>query len=279
MNDLQKVEFDILKCVVEILDNLHISYYLVCGSALGAAKYHGFIPWDDDIDIALKREDYELFINIAPDYLPKYYFLQNHHTEKMVPFIFSKVRDSRTTFIENSVSDLDINHGVYIDIFPLDEYPKSKISGCLLEIKKFILRHQIASVYAEQRQGLSEIYRRFNVLFGYNKKTNSCVKKLEKVLNKYNGNGGKVLCNHGSWQGKLEYADIKQYGNGCTTSFEGMSVKIPEKYDEYLTQKYGNWRADLPEKQRVGHHYARTVDLQRPYTYYINRSNNVKESK
>ena len=61
MNKLQEKEFQILKAVIEICDKLELKYYLVCGSALGAAKYHGFIPWDDDIDIGLFREDYERF--------------------------------------------------------------------------------------------------------------------------------------------------------------------------------------------------------------------------
>ena len=70
MNELQKVEFDLLCEAVRIFSDLKLTYYLVCGSALGAIKYGGFIPWDDDMDIALPRDDYEIFIKEARCRLP-----------------------------------------------------------------------------------------------------------------------------------------------------------------------------------------------------------------
>lgn len=126
MNELQKIEFDMLKEVVRVCSELKLTYYLVCGSALGAIKYRGFIPWDDDMDIALPRRDYEIFIKEAQALLPENLFLQNYHTEPSFPQIFSKLRNSETTYIEKSVSKLPVNHGVYIDIFPLDEYPSDR---------------------------------------------------------------------------------------------------------------------------------------------------------
>ena len=77
MTKLQQTEFDLLKTTVDICDKLGITYYLVCGSALGAVKYSGFIPWDDDVDIAMPRLDYKRFCKEAPELLPEYYFLQN----------------------------------------------------------------------------------------------------------------------------------------------------------------------------------------------------------
>ena len=71
MNELQKIEFDLLKIFVEICQKLNLNYYLVCGTALGAVKYNGFIPWDDDIDVALCREDYEIFCQKAQQLLEK----------------------------------------------------------------------------------------------------------------------------------------------------------------------------------------------------------------
>ena len=94
MNELQKIEFDMLKEVVRVCSELKLTYYLVCGSALGSIKYRGFIPWDDDMDIALPRRDYEIFIKEAQALLPENLFLQNYHTEPSFPQIFSKLRNS-----------------------------------------------------------------------------------------------------------------------------------------------------------------------------------------
>ena len=98
MNDLQKTEFDILKTVTEICDRYGITYFLVCGSALGAAKYGGFIPWDDDVDIGMYREDYEKFCEIAQEMLPSYYFLQTYRTDFGFPTIFAKILNLISVF-------------------------------------------------------------------------------------------------------------------------------------------------------------------------------------
>ena len=89
MTDLQQVEFKILQAVDAVCRQLHINYYLICGSALGAVKYSGFIPWDDDLDIGLLRPDYEIFVEKAQELLPNSYFLQNYRTDPAFPQIFS----------------------------------------------------------------------------------------------------------------------------------------------------------------------------------------------
>ena len=136
MHSLQQVELKMLQMVDDICRELHIKYYLVCGSALGAVKYSGFIPWDDDLDIGLLRPDYEIFVREAKRLLPDNYFLQNYRTDPAFPQVFSKIRDSRTTFIEKSAAGLAIHHGVYIDVFPLDGYPERRIAALRLEALK-----------------------------------------------------------------------------------------------------------------------------------------------
>ena len=88
MTDLQQVEFKILQAVDAVCRQLHINYYLICGSALGAVKYSGFIPWDDDLDIGMLRSDYEVFVEMAQELLPNSYFLQNYRTVQAFPQIF-----------------------------------------------------------------------------------------------------------------------------------------------------------------------------------------------
>ena len=120
MTDLQQTEFEILKEYIAVCERLKLRYYLVCGSCLGAVKYSGFIPWDDDIDVAMPREDYRVFCEKAPLLLPEHLFLQTNESDRNYPNIFAKLRDSRTTYIEKGMAELDIHHGVYIDVFPLD---------------------------------------------------------------------------------------------------------------------------------------------------------------
>ena len=273
MTELQTAEFNILKTVTDICDRFGLGYFLVCGSALGAVKYGGFIPWDDDVDIGMYREDYEKFCEIAQELLPDYYFLQTYRTDPRFPAIFAKVRDTRTTYIEKSISNLDINHGVYIDIFPLDGYPDGKRESALLEYKKKINVLKISCVYEfnPKQSFKSKCFFMAERLLGFHKRTAKIVEKYEKLISRYPIEDSDLICNHGNWQGRLEYAPKWHYGEGAWATFEGLKVRIPENYDAYLKQKYGDWRADLPEEQQVGHHYYEIMDLKRPYTHYIEK--------
>lgn len=85
MTPIQKKVFQMLQIFTQICDRLQLKYFLVCGSALGAVKYGGFVPWDDDVDVALFRNDYERFCKEAPALLPKQFFLQNFQSDPAFP--------------------------------------------------------------------------------------------------------------------------------------------------------------------------------------------------
>ena len=121
-------------------------------------------------------------------------------------------------------------------------------------------------VYCSKKTGRAALYQHLNRLFHYDRHVHENVERLERVLTCSNGQRSDILCNHGNWQGSLEYAPREQYGDGAWADFEGLRVRVPEKYDDYLTQKYGDWRADLPPEEQVGHHYAEIIDLCRPQT-------------
>ena len=271
MTDLQKVEFEILKTAINICDQLNLTYYLVCGSALGAVKYQGFIPWDDDVDIGLPREDYEVFIQKAQEMLPEYYFLQNYLTDKNFPLFMSKIRDSRTTFVEKLYKNIDMNHGVYIDVFPLDGYPKDSKDIVALEKQKKKSSRLKAVRYFYENDSImfagvrTSIYRTLFKVLGMYSDTSKAIGDFDKLARLYQIKNSDYICNHANWQNELEYAPKWHYGEGTWATFEGLRVRIPENYDAYLTQKYGNWRADLPEDQRNSGHYVYKLDLNVSY--------------
>ena len=94
MTPIQKKVLQILQSFMQICDQLQLKYFLVCGSALGAVKYGGFVPWDDDVDVALFRNDYERFCKEAPALLPEQLFLQNFQSDPAFPAIYGKLRNS-----------------------------------------------------------------------------------------------------------------------------------------------------------------------------------------
>lgn len=271
MNDLQKAEFELLKIFIEICEKCGLKYYMVCGSALGAVKYSGFIPWDDDIDVALPRYDYDKFCEVAAHYLPSNIFLQNFHTDPQFPHVFSKLRNSDTTFIEKDTSHLNINHGVYIDVFPLDGYPVEDSDARIFELKRKLLSWKQYCALKDKSKFKIRIRNSFFRVLGYHKRTHKTLAKLENLYKSFDLQSSKLWCNYGNWQGRLEYAPKEQYGDGVRTIFEGIEVVVPKSYDEYLTQKFNDWRADLPKDQQVGHHYYEVCNLNRSYKSYVKK--------
>lgn len=273
LSDLQKVELELLKQFILVCEELQLTYFLVCGSALGAVKYHGFIPWDDDVDVALFREDYEVFLREAPNLLPSSVFLQNTYTDPETPFVYSKLRNSNTTFIEKSCASLSINHGVYIDVFPLDGYPSGFFERVLLEIRKKYYSYLMYAVLDIPRQFYANLLNKLFRVWHRKHHISEAVQKYSEMISHYPVDTSDLICNHGNWQGRQEYAAKEQYACGIYGTFEGLCVRIPQQYDAYLTQKYGDWRADLPEAQKVGHHSYLFCDTNRSYITYEEKCN------
>lgn len=278
MTGLQKKEFDILREFIGICEKLELTYFLVCGSALGAVKYGGFIPWDDDIDVALPRKDYEIFLEKAQDMLPEWCFVQNYRTDSRFHLLGTKLRDSRTTLVENMCSGLNINHGVFIDVFPLD--------GCWKNEKEYKTILKQRHIFDGKRRvhlkfnRFSRVnffpirttsYYVLNRLFGLYDDTSRAIEYFDSLISSFPTENSDIWCNHANSASVREYAPSAQYGRGKIAVFEGLKVRIPEHYDEYLTQKYGDWRADLPEEEKKGHHYYEILDLDHPYTDYIEK--------
>ena len=268
MNQLQQTEFEILKAFDRVCTQLGLPYFLVCGSALGAVKYGGFIPWDDDIDVAMYREDYEVFLREAQPLLPEALFLQNYRTEAAFPQIYSKLRNSNTTYIEKSAAKLPIHHGVFIDIFPLDGYPEGTLSRCILEIKKRVYVSMLNSAYSVPHRAVGKIACGVWKALGVERNIPAVVRRFERMVTRYPAAGSQILCNHGNWQGKLDYFPAPCFGGGAWKTYEGLPVRVPEQYHTYLTQKYGDYVQDPPAQQQAGHHYYTVCDCDYPYTNY-----------
>lgn len=263
MNALQKIQFEMLGEFIKVCQKLELQYYMICGSALGSVKYKGFIPWDDDIDLALPRRDYDIFVKNAQELLPSYYFIQNYKTDKNYHLFCSKMRDSRTTYIERDQKNLNIHHGVFIDIIPLDTLPADKF----FKIKYRIFRiHQL--MYLQSSEKYKNMIKFIVKPFVNIRLVNSY---FERYLRIQWVTEEIEYCNfHNAKRGQL-YMEATKYGKGVLAKFEGIDVVVPEKYDEYLAAYYGDWRADLPDEQKVGHHYYEILDLEHPYTDYIEK--------
>lgn len=268
MNELQKIEFDLFCCFAEICEKLGLKYFLVCGSAIGAARHGGFIPWDDDFDVGMYREDYNKFMELAPAMLPEGVFLQNYKTDPEYPLIFAKLKNSNTTYIEPLLSHFDMNHGVWMDIFPLDGYPEDEAEQERLAHKKRVYLRRSRCGYIMDRPLGGKIYAAMLRFFGFHKRTAQTLARYEALISKYPVKGSKIICNHGTWYGTRDYIAAEYYGKGSYMTFEGREVCVPEDCDKYLTALYGDWRTPPPPEKQKGTHDFEVCDIYRPYTDY-----------
>ena len=273
LDKLKIIELDILKVFIEICKKYDLKYFLLGGTALGAVRHKGFIPWDDDIDVGMPREDYEKFLNKVQNELPPHLFLQTHITDKNYPNNFAKIRNCNTTFIETSVQNIKMNHGVYIDIFPLDGYPDSHLLSRMRNLIDIIISKSITnSLHCEKHRKKTPLGYLNNIIsFFFFKDYRKAVKTKDKLLKKYAYKHSEIIANYcGAW-GIKEVMPKSYFGNGTFGEFEGIKVVLPADYDKYLTSLYGDYMTPPPLEKRVSHHYCTIIDTDNSYINYVNK--------
>lgn len=126
LHRLHETLYEILAEIIRVCDVLRIPYFIQGGTAIGAFFEQAILPWDDDIDIGMTRDNYERFLREAPAVMDRErYFLQWLGTDPHTPFYFAKMRRNGTVFLEHNYRHLPIHQGIYIDIFPFDKVPDS----------------------------------------------------------------------------------------------------------------------------------------------------------
>ena len=132
LEKLHEVLYEILAEVVCICTKHDIPYFVIGGTAIGALYDKAILPWDDDIDIGMKRDDYERFLRVAPEELGDAYFLSWMGTDPHTPYHFAKVKKNNTLFVEDNFKTVPMHQGIFVDIFPFDRIPDNR---CLRRIQ------------------------------------------------------------------------------------------------------------------------------------------------
>ncbi len=259
--DVKKIQahlLDILSEVVRVCEELHIDYFIVGGTALGAVRHRGFIPWDDDLDIGMTRENYERFLVEAQGRLRKDLFLQTFETESDSPFYFAKVRKDHTKFVEKYCKNLNIHQGIFIDIFPYDFLPQDakkrekhyqKVKRMLnLYIAKSVTG--TSSVYHGIKKFVYLIIRWSLHLLVLPIPKQKLFQMTDKLMKKYNLENTNLLGYAGLPKIQVSYDSVVVPD---TIIFENLMVKCPKHIEAYLKNNFGDYMTLPPENKRGGH--------------------------
>lgn len=249
----------------------NISYFAIGGTCIGAVRHRGFIPWDDDLDIAVPIEQYAQFKKCMIQQLPDNLYLYDCDTVKEYRQLFCKVCDRNTTFIEKAEAPyVDAYKGVFVDIMPLSGVPAGKKEQGhfikklkLYQTLNFIKRYpysemnQIKTKATWVANRLLDFYHPFTV---YSDRSYSLLKKYPLKSSKYTGY---------VWSYQLSRLIFPQalFSSYIEMPFEDTLIRCPIGYDEYLKHQFGDYMELPPENQRIQHH-PYIVDLQYSYQEY-----------
>jgi lipopolysaccharide cholinephosphotransferase len=271
---LQLKILEIIKYIDAFCNENNIEYYIIYGSCLGAVRHKGFIPWDDDMDIAMTEDNYFKFIKAFEQSGNKEkYYLQRPGKEKDYYLSFSKLRDITTTLVEENNKDKNITYGVYIDIFPLIGVPKNKIKRNILKINRaFLLSANINVINNKFLKSISKIIIK---LIGKERVIKYCQKNCFKYKTK-DYDEWLSLCDGDGFNLNLNMKEV--YGKPLYVEFENTMLPIPRKYDEYLTHIYGDYMKIPSEKDiEKKEHTPYYMNLNLPYKEYIKLKKSKKD--
>lgn len=265
LRTLQLKELDILKEVDRVCKKNKIEYFLAYGTTLGAVRHHGFIPWDDDIDICMKPNDYLKFKEACKKDLNEKYFYQDFHTDPYVHTTWAKIRENGTTSMVSKMKNYPVHWGICIDIFPLWPLKDKHLSG--KEKLLFKLLNLCANKKLDEagfgNYGVQTNKAKFIPGF----LTHWLYTKIEKYLLKRKEANYYFDLSGGIVEKYLMAKDI--YEEIILLDFEGEKFPVMKRYDEYLTRCYGSDYMEIPKVEEREDHGDIIVDFEKDYKEYI----------
>lgn len=251
-DNLKKIQLEVLSSVASFCVTHDINYWLDFGTLIGAIRHKGYIPWDDDIDISMSREDYIKFTRFFNNENTRYRFMC-YDIDRTWPYPFGKVLDTETVLYEPDESGYKLS--INIDVFPYDEAPNSNSAKKLCKKSGRYCLFQTAKLHKGRAKG--NVFRRMAV---------ACLKVIAKLfprdyfIKRIDRNAKKYYNCDTEYLGyicdntKPFVFDKKIFADFIEAEFEGKAFKIPRNYDEVLHKEFGDYMQFPPASEQVSHH-------------------------
>ena len=263
---MQLLELDMLVEMDRICRKHNIRYTITSGTLLGAVRHKGYIPWDDDADVAMLREEYEKFRRVSHELNPEICFFQDHDTEKEYIWGYGKLRRTGTTYIRPGQEKQKFRTGVYVDIMPCDDIPKSVPGQMIMDFYCFCLRKILWSNIGKDdtknpilERIMYKMLSRINPEFVFKRigkmaaRSSNKSPNLVRVLMLPSGGKERKLYS-GKNSVSTRYGSPKEwYLDVIEMDFEGHKLYGTKDYDSILTYIYGDYMQLPPESEREQH--------------------------
>ena len=263
LRELQITQLEMLKLLDRICKENKLKYSLYAGTLLGAVRHGGFIPWDDDLDICMLRKDYERFIQIWNELSINGYILQNKENTPNFTQTFTKIRKDHTTFLQDSKEANKYHTGIFIDIFPIDRLPPSKIAKFFFKCNavKYLL---FTREHIPNNSGIiKKLLSRF-VLFLCKNKEKARTKALEQIV-KYNHNNEYNFIIVETFEALNITYPSTLCSSFTTIKFEDFDAMCFSDYTQALSLLYGDYMKLPPESERTWKHHPILLDFNKNY--------------
>jgi lipopolysaccharide cholinephosphotransferase len=265
------VLLDILLKIDSVCKKHNIKYFLSGGTLIGAIRHGGFIPWDDDLDICMFRDDYERFIKLKDEFQPPY-FLQTPYTDEGFFWANTTVRNTNTTAVTPYFAYQPMNQGAFVDIFSLDNIVEGEEGKeTFLKINKLTIdnstymRMSNPNLDEANKQRVEEYKKRVRNPFEVYEEIQALAQQFNDIPTKY------ITKPMATIYGYERTCYLKEdFIDSCNVKFEGYSFPVPKGYDRVLKTTYGDYM-HLPPLEKRGLHHNIIFDMDTPYNEYIEK--------
>ena len=264
------------KCLLQLLDKFvavcdehGLRYYLAGGSVLGAIRHKGFIPWDDDVDVYLMRDDYEKIQTLPSEVWGDDFRLAFYTNTPNYTYDFIKIELTNTSVIERYHPDY--HGGVFLDVFPLDYVPNDPSERELQLQKVEPIVEEYIKAHIQHDCECQSIWELLTLKWlRFRNRDKHLLYKWEKIVGLKNTNDlVDIVDYHGPWKNRP--IPFEWVGDGIEWDFEGKKYRIPTNYDEYLKHLYGNYMELPPIEKRIAHNFD--------FVDYSRRMNSAESAK
>lgn len=271
MKRIWAIEIDLYLKFAQVCDQYGLNYYSIFGSLLGAVRHGGMIPWDDDIDVCMPREDYDFFCKNCVGDFNNQYLLQTPYSDRGSFYSFAKIRNKNTTCISSSMSKAPFCHGIFLDVFPLDycdpesyEFDRDRIYQCIMKCSSSMKVYN-DDLNEEQQKKVKDYY------------TDDPMGEYEKIQSiasngLYRNSGYMGIPVNTILKSKQLVWKAEDFSSYSLIPFECIKMRVPIGYENILRVTYGNYEQFPPIEKRGICHQGLIWDPDESYRTYIHRS-------